>query len=131
MTSGGILRDGKEEMVYTFLLSLQYVSIAISSTILAAYAAAMAYVANFSSFRDLNAFSEAAATTAAPIATYTTSVVINASSTTATPTTAPPNYSKQPTSTSFGWRKMLCHECDKDSHDISYRHCSEFHFCVN
>ncbi len=102
MTSGLILRDEKEEMVYTFLLSLQYVSIAINSTILAAYAAAMAYVANFTSFRDLNAFSEAAATTAAPIATYTTSVVINASSTTATPTTAPPNYSKQPTSTSFG-----------------------------
>jgi hypothetical protein len=39
----------------------------------------------------------------------------------------PPPIGKLPTS----WRKVLCRECHRDSHNISYRHCIECHFKEN
>ncbi len=29
------------------------------------------------------------------------------------------------------WRTVLCHECYRDAHDITYRNCTEYHFKEN
>jgi hypothetical protein len=39
------------------------------------------------------------------------------------PPPTPPPIKKLPTS----WRKVLCWECHRDGHDISYLHCMEFY----